>query len=380
MTLNPDSIRIQNLGHQSIVWFRASNTYVLLASDTAAIIKQLSEGLSKNALHAWCTNHLGLTAAQAVELWTAVNQLLEQVNEPKASLTDPIEVKAPANWYAQKYYQLGSRVMRVSYETELLEFMTHPKIAHLTVEKTTDVANHFEVFKHQNEIILKVDGKTRGHWKQDEIHFFQGKFSMALVEQCYQKEESEWMGVFHATAMSDGKHNLMFTGDSGSGKSTLAALLLDKGYTVWVDDFVPVSAGEPQVYYFPAAISIKEKAVPHLIHRFPQLEHASQYHFKSLGKKVRYLPTPSLPKEVSPYQECKGIVFVNYKDQSEHLFKKLDKCEAFQRFIPDSWIAPDPESAQQFLNWFTLMPCYELTYSDTEKMYKTVEQLFNDDL
>lgn len=379
MTFEENELRIQQLGHQSMVWFRASNTYVLLASETAELIRLKSEGLSPQSLSAWCENHLQLTPNQVDELLTAVAHLLAQVNQPQASFADSIAVEEPVNWFSHWFYLLGDRVVKVSYETALLEFLTHPKIAHLTVNKTATVDHHLEIFNHQNEIILKVDDKTRGHWKQDEIHFFQGKFSMALVELSYQKEETEWMGVFHATAMSNGKNSLLFTGDSGNGKSTLAALLLDKGYTVWADDFVPVSTGEPQVYYVPAAISIKEKAVPHLIDRFPELEHAALYHYKRLGKKVRYLPAPPLPKGARPYQECKGIVFVNYRAQSDHLFRELDKGEAFQRLIPDAWIAPTAESAEQFLKWLASMPCYELTYSDTAKMYQTVEYLFKND-
>ena len=56
--------------------------------------------------------------------------------------------------------------------------------------------------------------------------------------------------------------------------------------------------------------------------------------------------------------------------------EQLPKDVAFQKLVPDSWISPLPENASRFLDWFTEMPCYQLTYSDNEKMVKTVEKLF----
>ncbi len=67
--------------------------------------------------------------------------------------------------------------------------------------------------------------------------------------------------------------------------------------------------------------------------------------------------------------------------------KNIDlKCEkmsqelAFQQLIPDAWLSSETNNAQQFLDWFATMPCYQLTYSDNELMYQTAHKLFNDDL
>ena len=67
--------------------------------------------------------------------------------------------------------------------------------------------------------------------------------------------------------------------------------------------------------------------------------------------------------------------------------KKVDlKCEkitqemAFQQLIPDAWLSPETNNAQQFLDWFPTMPCYQLSYSDNALMCQTVDKLFNDDL
>lgn len=72
-----------------------------------------------------------------------------------------------------------------------------------------------------------------------------------------QKEEDKWLGVFHASAVSNGEKAVLFLGDSGNGKSTSLALLQANGFTCLADDFVPVDAEKRAVYSFPAAISIK---------------------------------------------------------------------------------------------------------------------------
>jgi hypothetical protein len=380
MLLNKNLFLIQTLEQQSLVWFKATNTYVLVAHQTADILIKMSEGLSDQALLNWCIKQLNLTALQSTQLLTTMHQMLTQVNTPKPILTIKTNLPPPSQMDAQKYYLVGNKIFKASYESEAHEFLIHPKLAHLLIKEPTHFNHHFEVYQHENEVFLRVDGQAIGQWNAAEVHFFQGKFSMALVERLYQMEEQDWMGVFHATAMSNGEHSILFTGDSGNGKSTLAALLLAKGYTLWADDFVPMSATPPEVYHFPAAISIKEKAVPFLIEQFPQLEQATPFHYPNLGKKVRYLAAPSMANEVAPHLPCKAIVFIKYEANSHHIFNEMNHEEAFQRFIPDSWISPEPENAQQFLQWFANMPCYELTYSDTELMYQTVAQLFTNEV
>ena len=284
-------------------------------------------------------------------------------------------VLTPKEFETIRYYYLNTKIIKASFQTKDLEFLIHPKLAHISLAPTQE-NHHFEVFQEQQQIILKVDGIIIGQWPAKEIHYFQGKFSMKMVELMYELEESEWMGVFHATAMSNGTSCLLFAGDSGNGKSTLAALLLAKGYQLWADDFVPVRATPPLVYHFPAAISIKEKAVPLLKFLFPDIEKAHLFHLKALNKHVRYLPAPELGKNTLPCQPCKAIVFIKYESSAQHELIRLTQEDAFERLIPDSWLSPETVNAQQFLQWFAQMPCYKLTYSDTELMYQSVQELF----
>ncbi|MCF6212545.1 MAG: hypothetical protein L3J45_00815 [Flavobacteriaceae bacterium] len=381
MSSTSNSILIKPLAYKSIVWFKASNTYVLVAHQTAELLLKMSQGLDLKKIKEYCKTTLKLTARQSDDILISTSRLYADLNKPTPdALAAKKDFDLPKSYTSVKLYKIGTHFFKVSFETEALAFLIHPKFAHLEIEGKAHHPHHLEVFQHNSNIFLKADKMLIGQWNLEEVHYFQGKFSMVLLEKIYNLLEEKWLGVFHASAISDGKKCVLFTGDSGNGKSTLAALLLTRGYTLFADDFVPVAATTGQVYYFPAAISIKEKAVKALLPLYPNLEEAPLYDFKNLNKKVRYLSTPQPLKNYKKQLPCKALVFVKYKEKGAHSFQKIAKEKAFEQLIPDTWLSPKTENAQQFLNWFALMPCYQLTYSDNELMYKTVDKIFTDDL
>lgn len=65
---------------------------------------------------------------------------------------------------------------------------------------------------------------------------------MQIAQNIHEKPEKSWLGVFHASAVSDGNNGILFLGDSGNGKSTSLALLQAHGFHCIADDFVPVDA------------------------------------------------------------------------------------------------------------------------------------------
>ena len=214
-------------------------------------------------------------------------------------------------------------------------------------------------------ITFSINGEIIDVWNLDEVHFFQGKFSMKLVENIHQKNENEWLGVFHASAISNGKESMLFLGDSGNGKSTSLALLQANGFTCLADDFVPIDAKKQEVYSFPSAISIKRNSLETLLPIYPELENSAEYHFKKLNKIVRFLPPNN--SDYTNHLPCKALVFIKYKKDSDLIINKISKVDAFQQLVPDSWLSPIKENAEIFLNWFSKLPCYQLTYSNNQK-------------
>ncbi|NQW36811.1 MAG: hypothetical protein HQ471_07385 [Flavobacteriales bacterium] len=379
MPFTANDIIIKLLTHQNIVWFKASNTYVIVEKPVSALLLQINQNKSANELLNWCQQTLKINKDQCSMLIGKTTALYTQQTTLKA--TKPIVniQKALKQFQVIYYYKIARVIFKVSFENEALAFLIHPKFAHLCVAEA-DFDFDFKVYFNNQDIVLEVDKLVIGTWQKSEIEYFQGKFSMCLIEKLYGKPESEWLGVFHASALSDGKNSILFTGDSGNGKSTLAALLMAKGWDLLADDFAPMASKNKQLYYFPAAISIKESAVSALSEYFPQLKNTTQHHFKNQNKKVRYLaPTPTHKNQVER-QPCKALVFVKYDKKIDLKCEKITQEMAFQQLIPDAWLSPETNNAKQFLDWFTTMPCYQLSYSDNALMCQTVDKLFNDDL
>ena len=113
---------------------------------------------------------------------------------------------------------------------------------------------------------------------------------MQILQKINNSEEEDWLGVFHAAGISNGKESLMFFGDSGNGKSTLSALLMANGLDVLSDDFLPVTSNPELVCRFPAALSIKKSAYALVSSAYTDLEHAEEHHSPLQDKTFRYLP------------------------------------------------------------------------------------------
>jgi hypothetical protein len=168
----------------------------------------------------------------------------------------------------------------------------------------------------------------------------------------------------------------MFPGDSGNGKSTLSAILLANGLDILSDDFLPVESSSGLICRFPAAISIKKQSYDLLKPCFPELENKEEHHNPFLNKTFRYLPQKETNLLSVP---CKAFVFVKYQKDSGFSLTEMPREEAFSQLIPDSWISPEPENAKRFMNWFSSIPCFQLTYSDNNKMVQTIKNMLSDE-
>ena len=158
------------------------------------------------------------------------------------------------------------------------------------------------------------------------------------------------------------------------GKSTSLAILQANGFDCVADDFVPIDAKEQEVYSFPAAISVKKNSVEPLLPMYPELKSSAEYHFERLGKIVRYLQPNN--HNYAQHLPCNELVFIKYEQKALLQFSKINKIDAFSQLVPNSWLSPKKENAQVFLDWFSNLQCYQLTYSNNEEMFQTVGKLF----
>ncbi|WP_218598429.1 hypothetical protein [Polaribacter sp. NJDZ03] len=365
---------------KTIVWFENSNEYLILENTTADILKRLSKGIAVKEIAEALSKKLAVPLDRTIDF---IIDLEKKIYVPKSNkeseiINDYRDIEKPKSYEFIKFYKVNNVVFKVSFLSEKELSLVHPKFAHLVIKDSSNFDYEFDVFINNKFIFLIVDKQLIGAWSRDDIHYFQGKFSMQFIQKIHQKEEDEWMGVFHASAVSDDKKSILFLGDSGNGKSTSLALLQANGFTCLADDFVPIDIEKREVYSFPASISIKKNSLETLLPIYPELETTAEYNFTRLNKIVRYLK----PNNTNYFNHlpCNDLVFIKYEKDADLTCEKISKLAAFQQLIPDSWISPKKENAEIFLDWFSRLNCYQLTYSNNDEMIATVSKIFNNDL
>jgi hypothetical protein len=366
--------------NKTISWLENKNEYLVLENTAADILKKLNSGTPIKEIAETLSQKLDVPVEKTIDFVLELEKKFFDENKSKEFefINDYRDIVKPKNFEFIKYYKINDIVFKVSFLSDKELTYVHPKFEHLVVENVTEFQNEFIVFIDQNHIFLYVNDKLIGSWTRNDIHYFQGKFSMELIQKIHKKKEDEGLGVFHASAISNGKKSMMFLGDSGNGKSTSLALLQASGFTCLADDFVPVDAEKQEVYSFPASISIKRNSLKTLMSIYPELETSEEYNFTRLNKVVRYLKPNN--NDFFAHLPCNDLVFIKYEKDADLSCKKISKIDAFQQLIPDSWLSPIKENAQVFLDWFDGLNCYQLTYSKNEEMIETVTNLFNNDL
>jgi hypothetical protein len=378
--LRSKAILFKKIENKTITWFENTNKYIVLEHTAAKIIADLTKSIPIETIARNLSEELSIPSDKVLAFVSDLEKKLYIPNavQKENTITSNTDFKEPKVYKFSKKYLINKRIIKVDFESEVLLYFVQPKFAHLETENNRKEDVNYRVFTHNKKIILLVDKKFIGAWNEHEIHFFQGKFSMQLVQTIHQKEEREWLGVFHASAVSNTKHSMLFLGDSGNGKSTSLALLQANGFDCLADDFVPIHAENQEVYSFPSAISIKKNSLKTLLPIYPELETAGEFHFKRLNKIVRYLPPNN--DNYTNHLPCKALVFIKYQEKSELVFHEISKIKAFEKLIPDSWLSPKKENAQLFLEWFEKLPCYEITYSNNHKLIEAVTKLFTNEL
>ena len=361
------------------MWSSKNNQYLVLENTSALLVNKLSRGIAIEVISQDLAQQMSLPIKESIHFVTDLKKRFID-SQPSTSSTTPEgsgDVTIPGNFIVQKFYKINQLVIKACFDSEETCFLIHPKFEHLEV--ASQKHNFcFKTFTHNARIFLAVDDTLIDSWPFDEIHYFQGKFSMQLIQKMHNMQEDKWLGVFHASAVSNKKNAMLFLGDSGNGKSTSLALLQAHGFDCIADDFVPVAAHNQDIYSFPAAISVKKSSLATLLALYPELDDSKEYDFKTTQKIVRYLKPNN--SDFSSHLTCKGLVFIKYIKDAPLSCKKIDKITAFQKLVPDSWLSPIQENAAIFLDWFDSLDCFELTYSNNNEMVAQVSKLFKDEL
>lgn len=371
------NILFNDIEDKTVVWFENSNHYVVLEKRAAQIIKDLQSNPLINTIAEELGNEFEIPIEEAIAFVKDLKKNIFTPNqvEKEKNNHDFEATKSPSQFELSKLYKINDLIFKIDFSGEFELSLVHPKFAHLEIISNEGKVNHhYKVFTNNDRTFLYVDAVFIGAWSYQDIHYFQGKLSMQIVQHLHKKPEKDWLGVFHASAVSDGNNGMLFLGDSGNGKSTSLALLQAHDFHCIADDFVPVSALTQDIYSFPAAISIKKNSLDVLAPFYPELRTTSEYHFTRLKKIVRFLP----PKNENSIIDvpCKGFVFIKYDKTVDFELTEISSIEAFENLVPDSWLSPLPENVTSFLEWFASIPCYKVVYANNDKMISEVSKLF----
>ena len=354
----------------SIVWLKKSNKYLVLNSNTLALIKKKSCLSSKDFL-TLITESLHVDVYIAKKINKDISELLLEAKELvlKQNIKHPDTIKS---CQLINYYSFNNTIIKVGFDSEETKSLIHQKYRHLVVDHVNSYDVEYSVFNSDHSLFIYKNNQIVGSWDSTQLHEFQGKFSMELICCFYNKTEHDWMGVFHASTISKNNRSIMFTGDSGNGKSTLVSILMANGYNVIADDFSPVLRSDFKTYCFPSAISIKEKSFNLIEQLYPDFINYNEYYINELKGNVKYLPPIS--KETSA--NCSSVIWVKYAEGTESSMKKVSIQDALKKILPDAWISNKEVNAKAFLKWIEKTAFYELNYSDNNKLIDIINSFF----
>ena len=355
----------------SIVWLKESNKYLVLNSNTLALIKKKS-GLSLKDFLTLITESLNVSASEAISINKDISELLLETKELdlKRDIKHPDPIKS---CQLINYYSFNNTIIKVGFDNKETKSLIHQKYRHLVIDHVNSFDVEYSIFNSDHSLFIFKNNKIVGSWDiGTQLHEFQGKFSMELICSFYNKTEHDWMGVFHASTISKNNHSIMFTGDSGNGKSTLISILMANGYNVIADDFSPVLRSDFKTYCFPSAISIKEKSFNLIEQLYPDFINYNEYYINELKGNVKYLPPIS--KETSA--NCSSVIWVKYAKGTESSLKKVSIKDALKKILPDAWISNKEVNAKAFLKWIEKTAFYELNYSDNNQLIDIINSCF----
>lgn len=370
---------IERLKHSLLLWFKRSNSYVLLPVESEILFQCYLNSNSIESFSKEVASHINSSSAEISSLYISFTKLIDESNIVKKSTSD-FKLKNSSitlpSCHTSIRYQVFGKSIEIKYGSEILKNVFHPQLAHLQTSKAIKPDTTFHIFKESNNYFLLKDNKPIFKSQRNTLHHLQGQFAMELTNLIHQKEDSSWLASFHASTVVNNDKAVMIVGPSGNGKSTLTALLASNGYQLLADDFTPLNAEDLNLYRFPGAISIKSGAFEILESRLKGFSELPTYFNESKKKQIKYISPEKTTIANKHSFPCHQIVFVDYCENCQSEFKVVDEKKILSSLIPDSWLSPEPEHAKKILSWFSQMEYYELRYSDSDYALTSINSLF----
>lgn len=368
---------VQQVGDNYILWFSKSNQYVIVENSLYGLIQQYVMSSTKKEFEQSLTQ-LEFDFRAIDNIYKEIALFLEESNVSREEVVIPELSFSPNHRNLSTYYQVDTVLIEVSYQSEKVKSLIHPQLDHLSVQKKSGDINNivFDIYIEDDELRLFQNESIIGSYQLKDYHLLQGKFAMLLLCALTNTVETDWLGTFHASTVEKNNQAIMVIGDSGSGKSTFTALLLAHNINVIADDITPILATDKKVYKYPGGISIKSGAFSLLESVIPNFKDLPSFYINPYKGYVKYLPLKS-HIDFSKGYSCNTMLCINYQKDKPTSLELMSINEALEILIPESWVAPQQEHAETFLNWIKEVRFYKLTYSDYKEAILKFSELFD---
>ena len=366
----------KQIKEQQLLWFSASNSYVIVDNNINELINLFVSTLKKSSFISAASETTGVSHSQSEFFYDEINQLFSTNSFEEKSTTPIIPFDISLRTYSETY-NVNNTVLKVNYSHERVKELLHPQIAHLVSKKHIDlVQTVFDVFCVNNHLYFYKNTALIDSYETKNYHILQGNFCMQLLCVIHEKTEEDWLGTLHASTVTNNKEAILVIGKSGKGKSTFTAHAMATGLNLVADDFSPILAKNKHVFTYPGAISIKSGAFESLSKMIPDFDQLPLI-FKGQEKGSVKFVVPFQSSSRTQSYPCQKMVSIHYKSRAKTELKEIPFSEAMEIFVPDSWISPKEVHATEFMEWINSLLFYELTYSNTEEALGVFSKLFN---
>lgn len=360
-------------GEYWVLWYEVSNSYSIVTSEFKILLDQYLQSNSKKAF----INQIVKADKEADPkiIIEHIERYLKSCNQIAGDPSIDILIIDKTKRSITKQYSIKGKTIQIHYDCELVLKTIHPALAHYSTEAIEQPHVNFDLYIKDEQLHLYKDEQLISCVPKRDYHLIQGKFIMQLLCIIHEKEESDWIGTFHGSTITDGNASILFVGKSGKGKSTLCALLAHNGFHLLADDVSPMLSKTKTIYFNPSAVSIKEGSFSVLDSQIQNFKNLPEIEFNKNKGLIRYLPCTKAKNSNYP---CRSIIVVNYKENASTSLEKISVKTLLETLIPDSWLSPNPIHAREFLDWLQSVSIYQMTYSDIESVTREIHQCFQD--
>lgn len=186
------SIITKELEDKNVIWFQKSNQYIVLEPMVAFILKNLSEEKDVRDIASQLKSELDIPLEKAIDFVLDVEEkiLHTQKAEEKKSIQEN-QYTLPETFDYSISYRIHSKTFKVQFAGDAEVSLIHPKFAHLETLEVADPDFVIQIFNDGFHMFFIMNDECIGSWSRKDVHYFQGKFSMKVIESIYEKPEEK---------------------------------------------------------------------------------------------------------------------------------------------------------------------------------------------